>query len=116
MVVTSFGSSDEPSGAGSTYLIVVKSSVIVVSSCYCKSVLNTGGKQPTFLLVDLRLDVEVDTRDDQIGHHIADTHAVQHGWVIKVDLLRHLHHHKDDDQVGTAAVSGISISLLPAIV
>ena len=45
----------------------------------------------TILLVDLRLHVEVDARDDDVGHNVQCAHAVEHIGVIKWDLFRDLH-------------------------
>jgi hypothetical protein len=55
-----------------------------------------------FLLVYLNLYVKVDTCDDQVRNDVqrADTH--EDVGVIERNLFRHLHHHQDDHQVGTA--------------
>ena len=54
-----------------------------------------------FLLVYLHLYVNVDSCDDQVRNDVcrADTHKDVR--VIERNLLRHLHHHKDNHQVGT---------------
>lgn len=41
----------------------------------------------TILLVDLRLDVEVDARDDQVGDNVECAHAVEYVGVIKRNLF-----------------------------
>lgn len=55
----------------------------------------------TSFLVDLGLDVEVDARNDQVGHDVERAHAVQDVRVVKGDLLARLHHHQDDHEVGS---------------
>jgi hypothetical protein len=45
----------------------------------------------TILLVDLRLHVEVDTGDDQVGDDVEGAHGVQHVRVIEGYLLGDLH-------------------------
>jgi hypothetical protein len=45
----------------------------------------------TILLVDLCLDVEVDTGNDQVGDNIERAHAVEDVLVIERDLLGDLH-------------------------
>lgn len=56
----------------------------------------------TILLVDLRLHVEVDTRDDQVGDDVERAHAVEDSRIVERYLLGDLHKSQDDDQVGTA--------------
>ena len=50
------------------------------------------------------MDVEVDAGDDEVREDVesADTH--QDVLILERDLLRHLHHPKDDDQVRAAHV------------
>jgi hypothetical protein len=61
----------------------------------------------TLLLVNLRLDVEVDTDDDQVRDDVHSSDAVEDEWVFEVDSLGYLHHHKDYAQV-CAAGSNVS--------
>jgi hypothetical protein len=48
--------------------------------------------RPTLLLVDLKLAVEVDTGDDDVGQHVDGAHDIEHIWVIERHLLGSLHH------------------------
>lgn len=56
----------------------------------------------TSLLVDLHLDIHVHAEDDQIAQDVQATNSPKYILVLKGDLLAGLHHHQDDDQVGTA--------------
>src|SRR4051794_3600444 len=67
VVVTSFGSSPEPNGAGSTYLRVVRSRQDTKSDGFSYF---AGNIARTFLLRYLRLHVEVDAENEQIRHHV----------------------------------------------
>ena len=44
------------------------------------------------LLVDLELNVEVDTKDNEVGQDVGCADEVEDIWVFKGDLLRQLHH------------------------
>jgi hypothetical protein len=57
----------------------------------------------TLLLVDQEVHVGVDGDDDQIGRKVSSTDHHQDIRILEGDLLRNLHHHKDDYQVGTGA-------------
>ena len=50
----------------------------------------------------MHLDVHVDAEDDQVADDVESAHSVQDVRVIEGDFLAGLHHHKDDDQVGSA--------------
>lgn len=57
----------------------------------------------TLLLVDLGLGVEVEANNDQVADDVEHTAGVQDIGVLEGDLLGHLHHPEDDDDVGTVA-------------
>jgi hypothetical protein len=57
-----------------------------------------------FLLVDLTLNVQVDTEDQDIREDVYGPDAIQDHRVLEVDLFRDLHHDKNDDQVGADRV------------
>lgn len=54
----------------------------------------------TLLLINLHLDIKVDTSDDNVADHVKCADHVQGVWVVEWDFLGDLHHHEDDDQVG----------------
>jgi hypothetical protein len=54
----------------------------------------------TLLLVDLELDVEVDTGDDEVAGDVNGANNVEHVLIFEGDLLGDLHHTKDDHEVG----------------
>lgn len=66
----------------------------------------------TFLLVDLGLRVEIQASNDQVADDIQDPTSIQYTRVIKGNLLGHLHHPKDDDDVSTIASSLLVSSCL----
>jgi len=53
----------------------------------------------TLFLVHDRFDVERDAQDDQVAGQVGGAAHVEHIRVIEGNLLRNLHHTKDDDQV-----------------
>ena len=57
---------------------------------------------PTFLLVDLHSYVHVDADDDKIADDVKSADTQEYVRVIEGYLLAGLHHHQDDDQVGSA--------------
>lgn len=59
--------------------------------------------QHTLLLVDLNLDVDVDSGNDQIASDVKRTNAVEDIRVFEGNALRHLHHPEDDYDVDTVA-------------
>lgn len=63
----------------------------------------------TLLLVDLGPDVEVDAHDDQVAENVETAAGVEHIGVFEGDLLGHLHHTQDDDNVGTACDGIMSV-------
>lgn len=63
----------------------------------------------TFLLINLRLDVEVDADNEDIAEHVERAHTVEDHGIVEGDLLARLHHHQDDNQVG----AGGRISVRP---
>lgn len=102
-MVTSFGSSAEPIGAGSTYFRVVRS--VKRTKLVLRKEDRTiaiAGEEHTLLLVDLQVDETVDGEDDHVGQEVDSSDNVQGGRVVKRDLFRDLHHPKDDNQVGSA--------------
>lgn len=68
----------------------------------------------TFLLVDLPADVDVDGDDDEVGDDVECAHAHEDVGVVEGDLFARLHHHEDDDQVGSAWQHSLSVSGLDA--
>lgn len=56
----------------------------------------------TLLLVDLDLGVQVDGSDDQVAGNVEGANDVEGVGVIEGNSLGHLHHSKNDDNVGTA--------------
>lgn len=66
-------------------------------------------KSLTLLLVDLHLDVVIDTHDDQVAEDVETAHGVQDIGILKGHLFGHLHHTKDDHQVGAGASSFESV-------
>jgi hypothetical protein len=59
--------------------------------------------RPTLLLVDLQLYVVVNSENDQVRNDVGCSDSQEYSWIFKWDLFRHLHHHKDDHQVGTVS-------------
>lgn len=63
----------------------------------------------TLLLVDLEVDKCIDRNDDHVREDVSSTDKQQCLRIIKWNPLRHLHHPKDDHQVGAIRkVSGMS--------
>lgn len=58
----------------------------------------------TSLGFDLHADVVINSKDDQIGHHVEDANTGEDLRVIKWNSFRHLHHPKDDHQVGAGVL------------
>lgn len=91
-------SSLEPTGAGSTYLRVVKSNSRVSE---CGSLIGLSGNcDRTLLLVDLHLDVEVEQGNDNVASDVGAADAVEHKRIVERDALRDLHHAEHNDKVG----------------
>lgn len=61
------------------------------------------GRLHTLLLVDLKLDINVDGGNDQIAGRVERTDTVKDIGVFEGYALRHLHHPKDDDDVDAVA-------------
>ena len=61
----------------------------------------------TLLLVNLHLDIHVDAKDEKIADDVESAHAHEDLRIFERNLLRCLHHHEDDDEVG--AVIPISV-------
>lgn len=59
----------------------------------------------TVLLLDNHSTVHIQTKDDQIGEDVHPPDAVEPCWVVEGDLLRHLHHAQDHNEVGSAHIS-----------
>jgi hypothetical protein len=55
----------------------------------------------TLLLVDLDLSVQVDGGDDQVAGNVQSANNVQGVGIFERNSLGHLHHSKNDDNVGT---------------
>lgn len=53
-----------------------------------------------FLLVYKHLYVQVDSCNDQVRDDVRHAYTHEDVRVIERNLLRHLHHHKDEHQVG----------------
>ena len=56
----------------------------------------------TLLLVDREVDVGIECNNDHVRENVASTNKQQRLRVVKGDPLGHLHHPKDDNQVGSA--------------
>lgn len=69
------------------------------TSHFCSLTICSGSWR-TLLLVDLELDVVVDTEDDQVADGIECPDRVEDIRVFKGDLLSNLDHTKDDHNVG----------------
>lgn len=96
------GSSEEPIGAGSTYLRVVRSKDVITLH-------KTGYLAlPTSLLFDLHADIIVEGKDEKVGNHVEDAHSQEDLRVVKWYSLRYLHHPKDDHKVGAVLWSAIA--------
>lgn len=54
----------------------------------------------TLLLVDLELDVEVKTGDNEVAANVDGANNIEHVLIFERDLLGDLHHTKDDHEVG----------------
>ncbi len=59
-----------------------------------------AASQVTFFAIDLRLQIQVDACNDNVGDDVECTNSHEHIGVAEWDLLGYLHHPKDDDQVG----------------
>ena len=59
-----------------------------------------GGRFYTLFLVNLLLEVKVDTEDDDVGDDVQDSHTHKDTGVIEGNFLGYLHHSEDDDQIG----------------
>lgn len=71
------------------------------------------GSLYTLLRVDLLLDEEVDCSNDQVGDDVEASHTQEDLRVVKWNLLGHLHHAKNNHQIGAAEKMGsASLSLL----
>lgn len=55
----------------------------------------------TSLLVNLHLDIHVHAKDDHVAEDVQATDSHKDVLVLERYLLAGLHHHKDDDEVGT---------------
>lgn len=66
----------------------------------------------TLFLIDLHLNIVIDANNNDVGYDVECANCCEHSWVIEGDLLRDLHHHKDDDQVG-ARKSSVQFSANP---
>lgn len=67
-----------------------------------------GGREKserTVLLLDNYSTIHVQPEDDQIGEDVHPPDAVEPQRVFEGDLLRHLHHAQDHDEVGSAHLS-----------
>lgn len=55
------------------------------------------------------MDVGVETDDDSVRRNVHPADDVQDIGVFHGDLLRNLHHHEDDYQVGTARALSVKL-------
>lgn len=124
MVVVSFGSSPVMGAAGSTYF-----SVVLSVRAEKRKKISSGEKkrqgrrseneserkkeekrargwmdEQTVLLLDNYPAVHIQPEDDQIGENVHPPDAVEPQRVFEGDLLRHLHHPQDHDEVGSAHI------------
>ena len=65
--------------------------------------------QRTLLLVNHQVDVGVETDDDGVRRNVHPADDVQDVGVLHGNLLRDLHHHEDDYQVGTARALSVKL-------
>jgi hypothetical protein len=84
VVVTALGSSVEPIGGGSTYLIVVISARNL-SKGFAEQL--SGHRTRTLLLIYLHLDVEVYAGDYDVGQNVYATNAEQDVRVFERNLF-----------------------------
>lgn len=56
------------------------------------------------------MHVGIDGDDDHVREDVTGSDHIEDTGVLHRDLLGDLHHHKDDDQVGTAQSLSVSIS------
>jgi hypothetical protein len=63
----------------------------------------------TLLLIDLGLRIHVKSKNDHIGREVYATDKEEDIRVVKRNLLRQLHHHKDDGQVSSAEIKAWSV-------
>lgn len=63
----------------------------------------------TLLSVNLGPDVQVDAHDDQVAEQVEAAAGVEHIGIFEGDPLGHLHHTQDDDDVGSACDSIMSV-------
>lgn len=111
MVVVSFGSSPVMGAAGSTYFSVVLS--IFAREKERKKLVHQFQEKKrkekrserTVLLLDNYSTIHIQPEDDQIGEDVHPPDAVEPHRVFEGDLLRHLHHAQDHDEVGSARIS-----------
>lgn len=68
----------------------------------------------TFLFVDLHAHVDVDADDDQVADDVERANTIQDHGIFERHLLARLHHHQDDDQVGTVKAYRVSASAADA--
>lgn len=66
-----------------------------------------------FFLINLHANVDVDSHDDEIAEDVEGAHAHEHVRVVEGDLFARLHHHQDDDQIGS--VKNRALSALVAL-
>lgn len=59
----------------------------------------------TVFLLDNYSTVHIQSNDDQIGEDVHPPDAVEPHWVFEGDLLRHLHHAQNHDEVGSAHIN-----------
>lgn len=62
---------------------------------HCRTAIHTS------LGFDFHADEIVDSENDEIRHHIENTHTHEDLRIVKGNSFRHLHHPKDDHQIGT---------------
>ena len=67
----------------------------------------------TFLLIDLHAHVEIDAEDDYVAHDVENPDTQKYVGILEWNLLARLHHHKNDEQIGS--VRNLVVSILGRI-
>ena len=60
------------------------------------------GCEHTSLLINLHLHIHVDGEDDDVADNIQGSYSHEDVGIFEGDFLARLHHHKHDNEVGTA--------------
>lgn len=62
-----------------------------------------------FFRINLLLKEEIDCGDDQVGNDVKGSNAQENVGIVKWHLFRHLHHAKNDHQVGAVGYGMSSV-------